>query len=51
VEIDVTPITGSGRPKGSKKTASAKAKALKRKSSDLTLKEVKKKLIHSYKNE
>ncbi|CAB4013651.1 kinesin KIF20B isoform X1, partial [Paramuricea clavata] len=40
MEIDVTPITGSGLRKGSKKTASGKAKGLKRKSSDLTLKEV-----------
>lgn len=37
----MTPITGSGLPKvGSKKNSSAKAKSLKRKSSDLTLREV-----------
>lgn len=36
VEIDVTPITGRGLPKGIKKAT----KSLKRKSSDLTLKEV-----------
>ncbi|XP_028407464.1 kinesin-like protein KIF20A [Dendronephthya gigantea] len=36
MEIDVTPITGTGLPKGSKKTT----KSLKRKSSDMTLREI-----------
>ena len=49
VEIDVTPITGSGLPKGRKKTPKAKSN-LKRKSSDLTLKEIQQRLSKKEKN-